>query len=203
LHRAARLHRPSRRRGCCVCGRHMRSARARPPARPVTIEVADDFDSVTMSAVHAPARPRVSSTNSIVRSPIRSTNRAWTRPCSFIRVRRALRVRRRILIRSIVADVMLMSPRILLAPDGIQPEPDFYPGSVRHGRSPTDLSATMSMRRSSIDWVQASGSRNETLTAMTGASLPRTNVGSSYSGAAANIPAINKMNPRANERSSG
>jgi|RhiMetdeSRZDD1v2_1073273.scaffolds.fasta_scaffold160593_3 hypothetical protein len=27
--------------------------------------------------------------------------------------------------------------------------------------------------------------------------------GSSYSGAAANIPAINKMNPRANERSSG
>jgi hypothetical protein len=34
----------------------------------------------------------------------------------------------------------------------------------------------MSMRGSSIDWVQASGSRNETLTAMTGASLPRTNV---------------------------
>jgi hypothetical protein len=32
--------------------------------------------------------------------------------------------------------------------------------------------------------------------------LERT-AGSSYSGAAANIPAINKMNPRANERSSG
>jgi len=33
--------------------------------------------------------------------------------------------------------------------------------------------------------------------------LPERTIGLSYSGAAANIPPINKMNPRANERSSG
>jgi hypothetical protein len=38
---------------------------------------------------------------------------------------------------------------------------------------------------------------------MTGASFPERAIGLFYSGAAVNIPAIKKMNPRANERSSG